>query len=93
MDENNLIGTMEPLADDVNNMFGWHISGEYLKLTGLVVTDTHPASIAITDTSITFDYTVGGQAVSRAYALTKADGRITLFTNPDGTATEVVRDG
>ena len=93
MDYNNLIGTMEPLADDVNNMFGWHISGEWLKLTGLVVTDTHPTSITVTDTSITFDYTVGGKPVSRAYALTKADGKITSFTNPDGSVTEVLRDG
>ena len=93
MDENNLIGTMEPLADSANNMFGWHISGEWLKLTGLVVTDTHPTLITVTDTVIKFDYTVGGQKVSRAYALTKADGKITSFTNPDGTATEVLRDG
>ena len=58
-----------------------------------LINGLHPTKITITDTAITFDYTVGGQAVSRAYALTKADGKITSFTNPDGTATEVVRDG
>lgn len=57
-----------------------------------LINGLHPTKITATDTAITFDYTVGGQTVSRAYALTKADGKITSFTNPDGTATEVVRD-
>ena len=60
---------------------------------GTFVCKLHPSKITVTDTSITFDYTVGGQAVSRAYALSKSDGKITSFTNPDGTVTEVVRDG
>ena len=58
-----------------------------------LINGLHPTKITATDTSITFDYTVGGKPVSRAYALTKADGKITSFTNPDGTATEVLRDG
>lgn len=58
-----------------------------------LINGLHPTKITITDTAITFDYTVGGKPVSRAYALTKSDGKITSFTNPDGTATEVVRDG
>lgn len=59
-----------------------------------LINGLHPTKITATDTSITFDYTVGGgQAVSRAYALSKSDGKITSFANPDGTTTEVVRDG
>lgn len=58
-----------------------------------LINGLHPTSITVTDTAITFDYTVGGKPVSRAYGLTKADGKITSFTNPDGSVTEVLRDG
>lgn len=58
-----------------------------------LINSLHPTKITVTDTSITFDYIVDGQPVSRAYALTKADGKITSFTNPDGSVTEVLRDG
>ena len=58
-----------------------------------LINGLHPTKITVSDSAITFDYTVGGQAVSRAYALSKSDGKITSFTNPDGTVTEVVRDG
>lgn len=94
MNGENLIGTIEPLTDDVGGMFGWSFSGDYLKMSGLIVTTTHPSSISISESSIDFTYTVGGQAVSRSYGLTR-DGpkRITAFTNPDGTVTEVSRSG
>ena len=59
----------------------------------VMVSNLHPSKITVTDTSITFGYTVGEQPVSRAYTLTKSDGKITSFTNPDGTITEVLRDG
>lgn len=65
----------------------------FWQFDGVLLSGLHPTKITATDTSITFDYTVGGQAVSRTYGLTKSDGRITSFTNPDGTATEVLRDG
>lgn len=65
----------------------------FWQFDGVLLSGLHPTKITVTDTAITFDYTVGGQAVNRAYALTKADGKITSFTNPDGSVTEVVRDG
>lgn len=93
MNEKNLIGAIEPLADDTGDACGWHFSGERLKMTGLIVTATHPTKITVTDSTVTFDYTVGGKAVSRSYALAKSDGKIVSFTNPDGTVTEVVHNG
>lgn len=65
----------------------------FWQFDGVLLSGLHPTKVTTTDTAITFDYAVGDQTVSRAYALTKADGRITSFTNPDGTATEVLRDG
>nr|DAH89004.1 MAG TPA: hypothetical protein [Bacteriophage sp.] len=65
----------------------------FWQFDGVLLSGLHPTKITVTDTSITFDYAVGGQPVSRAYALTKADGKITSFTSPDGSVTEVVRDG
>ena len=65
----------------------------FWQFDGVLLSGLHPSKITVTDTSITFDYTVGGQPVSRAYTLTKSDGKITSFTNPDGTITEVLRDG
>lgn len=58
-----------------------------------LINGLHPTKITVTDTAITFDYTVGGKPVSRVYALTKSNGKITSFTNPDGSVTEVLRDG
>lgn len=61
----------------------------FWQFDGVLLSGLHPTKITVTDTAITFDYTVGGQAVSRAYALTKSNGKITSFTNPDGTNVEV----
>lgn len=59
-----------------------------------LVSSLHPSTISISESSIDFTYTVGGQAVSRSYGLTRnGSKRITAFTNPDGTVTEVVRNG
>lgn len=58
-----------------------------------LINGLHPTKITVTDSMVTFDYTVGGKAVSRSYALAKSDGKIVSFTNPDGTVTEVVHNG
>ena len=63
------------------------------EFSGGIVCGLHPKKITISDSSLEFAYAVGGQHVSRAYTLTKSDGKITSFTNPDGTITEVLRDG
>ena len=49
----------------------------------------HPSSITTSDSSI--DFTYGD--VTRSYALERSDGKITAFTNPDGTRTEVLHNG
>lgn len=86
------IGEIVPLnSGDVRGM---ELSGDYLKMSGLVVTAVHPESIDISDSAIVFTYTVGGVRVTRSYSFeTNGDGEITAFTAPDGTRTEVLRNG
>lgn len=69
------------------------IDGLYVIGGAAIVCGLHPTKITVTDSAITFDYTVGGQPVSRAYALTKADGKITSVTAPDGANVEVEHIG
>lgn len=85
------IGEIAPLCS--GNMCGMELSGDYLKMSGLAFTTVHPSSITVSDGAIDFSYTVGGKTVVRSYALERSDGKITAFTNPDGTRTEVVRNG
>lgn len=86
------IGEIVPLnSGDVRGM---ELSGDYLKMSGLVVTAVHPESIHISDSAVDFTYTVGDNQVTRSYSLeTDANGEITAFTNPDGIRTEVQRNG
>ena len=67
-------------VDDIRGMF---------RFVGAVVCGLHPSSIAISDGAIDFAY----GNVTRSYALERSDGKIVAFTNPDGTRTEVVRNG
>ena len=67
-------------VDDIRGMF---------RFVGAVVCGLHPSSIAISDGAIEFTY----GNVTRSYALERSDGKITAFTNPDGTRTEVLRNG
>ena len=60
----------------------------------VMVSNLHPSKITVSAGALDFAYTVGGKEVVRTFGLTKsADGKITSFTNPDGTITEVLRDG
>lgn len=93
MNAENLIGEITPVVDNDGGKYGIKISGGCIVWDGLVITTVHPTAIAITDSAIDFSYTVGETAVIRSYAITKTDGKITSFTNPDGTITEVLRDG
>lgn len=68
------------------------IDGMYM-FEGTICCGLHPSSITVSDGSIDFSYTVGGKNVTRSYALERSDGKITAFTNPDGTRTEVVHSG
>lgn len=68
------------------------IDGMYM-FEGVICCGLHPSSITVSDSSIDFSYTVGGETVVRSYALERTDGKITAFTNPDGTRTEVLHNG
>lgn len=85
------IGEIVPLCSE--NMRGMELWGDYLKMSGLVISAVHPSSIAVSDGAIDFSCTVGGKNVIRTYALERSDSKIVAFTNPDGTRTEVVRNG
>ena len=64
------------------------IDGMYM-FEGAICCGLHPSTIAISDGAIDFAY----GNVTRSYALERSDGKITAFTNPDGTRTEVLRNG
>ena len=83
------LGEIAPL--NTSDMHGWSFSGDFLRMNGLVVAGVHPSRITISDESIVFDYSVGGESISRVYTLTKSDGKITSVTAPDGITAEVTR--
>lgn len=85
------IGGIVPLNS--GNLRGMELFGDYLKMSGLVVTAVHPDRIEISGNAIAFSYTVGENAVTRSYALERDGKRITAFINPDGTRTEVLHSG
>ena len=60
---------------------------------GVLLSCMHPSKITVSDGAIDFAYTVGGKEAVRSYSLERSDGKIVAFTNPDGTRTEVLRNG
>lgn len=60
---------------------------------GVLLSGLHPSKISVSDGAIDFTYLVEDKEVKRSYALERSDGKITVFTNPDGTRTEVLRNG
>ena len=93
MDNADIIGSIAPLTDEDNNRYGLELSGDYIKLSGLVITTVHPSRISIASGNIDLTYTVGDKEKTRSYALERSDGKIVAFTNPDGTRTEVLHNG
>ncbi len=85
------IGEIAPLNS--GNVRGLELSGDYLKMSGLVVSAVHPEKISVSHSAIDFRYTVGNETVVRSYGLTRSDGKITSVTFPDGHSLEVVRNG
>ena len=71
-------------VDDIRGMF---------RFVGALVCGLHPTKINVSDGAIDFAYTVGGKEAVRSYSLERSDGKIVAFTNPDGTRTEVLRNG
>ena len=65
-------------VDNIQGMF---------RFVGSLISDLHPSRITVSDGAIDFTY---GSAV-RSFSLERSGGKITAFTNPDGTRTEVVR--
>ena len=68
------------------------IDGMYM-FEGAICCGLHPSKISVSDGAIDFTYTVEDKEVKRSYALERSDGKITAFTNPDGTRTEVLHNG
>ena len=60
---------------------------------GVLLSGLHPAKITVTSEALDFSYTVNKKEFVRSFALERSDGKITAFTNPDGTRTEVLRNG
>lgn len=85
------IGSIEPLTDKINDRFGLELTGDYLKMSGLIISTVHPSRISISEGSMVFSHTVSGKDVTLSFALERSGGKIVAFTNPDGTRTEVVR--
>lgn len=65
----------------------------FWRFDGVLLSGMHPSKITVTTGAIDFSYTVGNKEFVRSYALERTDGKITAFTNPDGTRTEVQRNG
>ena len=60
---------------------------------GVLLSGLHPSKISVSDGAIDFTYVIEDKEVKRSYALERSDGKIAAFTNPDGTRTEVQRNG
>ena len=60
---------------------------------GVLLSGMHPSKITVTTGKIDFSYTVGNKEFVRSFPLERSDGKITAFTNPDGTRTEVLHNG
>ena len=60
---------------------------------GVLLSGLHPSKISVSDGAIDFTYLVEDKEVKRSYALERSGGKIAAFTNPDGTRTEVLRNG
>ena len=93
MDNADIIGSIKPLIDKYKNVYGLELTGDYIKLAGLVVTSKHPSKITIADGGIDFTFEVNGKTVTRSFVLEKTDSKITAFVNDDGTRTEVEYSG
>ena len=65
----------------------------FWRFDGVLLSGMHPSKITVTTGAIDFSYTVGNKEFVRSYVLERTDGKITAFTNPDGTRTEVLRNG
>lgn len=65
------------------------IDGLYVIGGAAIVCGLHPTKITISDDAVVFKY----GDVDRSYGLVKSGGKITSFTNPDGTSVEVEYGG
>ena len=60
---------------------------------GVLLSSLHPTKITVTTGAIDFTYAVKNKEFVRSFTLERTDGKITAFTNPDGTRTEVLHNG
>ena len=62
------------------------------KFDGAIFSGKHPVKITAAEGAMSFTFVDGDKEFVRTFALERSDGKITAFTNPDGTRTEVVRE-
>ena len=60
---------------------------------GVLLSSLHPTKITVTTGAIDFTHAVKNKEFVRSFPLERTDGKITAFTNPDGTRTEVLHNG
>lgn len=65
----------------------------FWRFDGVLLSGLHPSKISVSNGAIDFTYTVGKKEAVRSYSLERDGKRITAFTNPDGTRTEVLHSG
>ena len=63
------------------------------KFDGVLLSGRHPTKITISTGTLDFKYVDGDKEFVRSFPLERSDSKITAFTNPDGTRTEVLRNG
>lgn len=84
-----MIADLYPKMND-DGSCGWRVEADFMVISGFLLTELHPKKITVSDSAINFDYTVGDKSKTRSYALERdSSGRITAFSHPDGTRTEV----
>ena len=83
-------GTFYPYQKETGSC-GWRAEGDFLEVSGFLLTDLHPVKITASDTALSFEYTVGETTVTRSYGFTKSGGKISSVTFPDGHVMEVVQ--
>ena len=69
-----------------------NISGIF-QFDGVLLSGRHPTKITISTGALDFTFVDGDKEFVRSFPLERSDGKIVAFTNPDGTRTEVLRNG
>lgn len=70
---------------------GWRAEGDFFEASGFLLSELHPEKVAVSDTALSFEYSVGEATTTKSYGLVKSGGKISSVTFPDGHVMEVIR--